>query len=108
MKPFVLYILAAIVEICGCFLFWSWLKLGRSPLWAILGIAALILFAFILTRVDSVFAGRVFAAYGGIYICASLVWMWIVEGSQPDRWDAIGAFTCILGAAIIIFGPRSF
>jgi small multidrug resistance family-3 protein len=108
MKSFSLYVAAAIAEIAGCFAFWSWLKFGKSPFWAILGVAALILFAFLLARVDSVFAGRAFAAYGGIYISASLAWMWIVEGTQPDRWDALGAVTCILGAAIIMFGPRTF
>ena len=108
MKPFVFYVAAAIAEIGGCFSFWYWLKLGKNPFWAVLGVISLIAFAFILTRVDSLFAGRAFAAYGGIYIFASLAWMWIVEGAQPDRWDAIGAATCILGAAIIVFGPRAF
>jgi small multidrug resistance family-3 protein len=61
----------------------------------------------LLTRVESVFAGRAFAAYGGVYIAASLLWLWIVEGAQPDRWDLIGGAICLIGAGIILLGPRS-
>mgnify|MGYP003712919843 FL=1 len=71
------------------------------------GVASLVLFAFLLTRIDSLFAGRAFAAYGGIYIAASLAWLWAVEGARPDRWDAAGALICLMGAAVILFGPRT-
>ena len=107
MKSLILYIAAAGAEIAGCFAFWAWLKLGKSGLWLIPGVAALVLFAFLLTRIDSLFAGRAFAAYGGVYIAASLVWLWAVEGARPDRWDAIGAAICLAGAAVILFGPRA-
>ena len=107
MKSLILYIAAAGAEIAGCFAFWAWLKLGKSGLWLIPGVAALVLFAFLLTRIDSLFAGRAFAAYGGVYIAASLVWLWAVEGARPDRWDAIGAVSCLIGAAVILFGPRA-
>ena len=107
MKSLILYIAAAGAEIAGCFAFWAWLKLGKSGLWLIPGVAALVLFAFLLTRIDSLFAGRAFAAYGGIYIAASLAWLWAVEGARPDRWDAIGAVICLIGAAVILFGPRA-
>ncbi len=100
------YILAAFAEIGGCFAFWAWLRLDKSPLWLLPGIASLALFAWLLTRIDADFAGRAYAAYGGVYILASLVWMWAVEGSRPDRWDAGGAAICIVGAIVIIFGPR--
>ncbi len=106
MRAFVIYVAAAIAEIGGCFAFWAWLRLGRSVLWLVPGIAALVLFAFLLTRIDSVYAGRAFAAYGGVYIVASLAWLWAVEGARPDRWDAMGAAICIIGAAVILFGPR--
>ncbi len=76
-------------------------------LWVVPGVVALVLFAYLLTRIDAAFAGRAFAAYGGVYIAASLAWMWAVEGARPDRWDAMGAAICILGAAIILFGPRA-
>ncbi len=107
MKSFALYIAAAAAEIAGCFAFWAWLRLGKSALWVIPGVASLILFAFLLTRIDSLFAGRAYAAYGGIYIAASLAWLWAVEGARPDRWDAAGALICLIGAAVILFGPRA-
>lgn len=106
MRAFAYYSAAALAEIGGCFAFWAWLRLGRSALWLVPGIAALALFAFLLTRIDAAFAGRAFAAYGGVYIAASLGWLWAVEGVRPDRWDALGAAICILGAAVILFGPR--
>ncbi len=107
MKSLALYTAAAAAEIAGCFAFWAWLRLGKSALWVIPGVAGLILFAFLLTKIDSLFAGRAFTAYGGIYIAASLAWMWAEEGARPDRWDAIGAAICLIGAAVILFGPRA-
>ncbi len=100
------YILAALAEIGGCFTFWAWLRLDRSPLWLAPGTASLILFAWMLTRIDADFAGRAYAAYGGIYILASLLWMWLIEGARPDRWDVIGAALCLAGTMVILFGPR--
>ena len=100
------YIAAASAEIAGCFAFWAWLRLGRSGLWAVPGVASLILFAWLLTLVDSSQAGRAYAAYGGVYIAASLTWLWLVEGLRPDRWDLAGAAICLLGAAVIVAGPR--
>ena len=106
MRSFAFYMAAAVAEIGGCFAFWAWLRLGKRALWVVPGMAALALFAYLLTRVDSAFAGRAYAAYGGVYIASSLLWMWIVEGARPDRWDLIGAAVCFLGAAVILFGPR--
>jgi small multidrug resistance family-3 protein len=100
------YVLAAIGEIGGCFTFWMWLRLYKSPLWLIPGMAALSLFAFALTRIDSDNAGRAYAAYGGIYIVASLLWLWGVEKVRPDRWDTLGALICLIGTGVILFGPR--
>ncbi len=101
------YVGAALAEIAGCFTFWAWLRLDRSPLWLIPGMASLAVFAWLLTRIDSDFAGRAYAAYGGVYIAASLVWLWVIESQRPDRWDVTGAAVCLLGAAIILWGPRS-
>lgn len=101
-----LYALAALAEIAGCFAFWAWARADKSLLWLIPGIASLCLFAFLLTKVDAAYAGRAFAAYGGVYILASLGWMWTVEGARPDRWDALGGAVCLTGAAIILWGPR--
>ena len=100
------YIGAAVAEITGCFAFWAWLRLDASVWWLVPGIASLAVFAYLLTLVDSVAAGRAYAAYGGVYISASLVWLWTVESLRPDRWDVIGALLCLAGAAVIIFGPR--
>ncbi len=97
---------AAVAEIAGSFAFWAWLRLDKSALWLIPGIVSLIIFAALLTRIDAAFAGRTYAAYGGVYIMASLVWMWRIEGMTPDRWDLIGGAICLIGAAVIIFGPR--
>jgi small multidrug resistance family-3 protein len=102
-----LFAMAALAEIAGCFAFWAWARLDRSPLWLVPGVLSLCLFAFLLTKVDAVFAGRAFAAYGGVYIAASLGWLWAVEGARPDRWDVIGAAVCLVGAGVILWGPRA-
>lgn len=98
---------AAVAEIAGCFSFWAWLRLDKSVWWLIPGLASLALFAYLLTLVQSAAAGRAYAAYGGVYIASSLLWLWIVEGIRPDRWDLIGAVLCLAGTAVILFGPRS-
>ena len=98
----VIFAIAAFFEIAGCFAFWVWVRRGATPLVLALGIASLIGFAFALTRVDSAFAGRAYAAYGGIYIAASLVWLWVVEGQIPTRSDLLGAMLAIAGALVII------
>lgn len=100
------YVGAALAEIAGCFAFWAWLRQGQSILWLIPGIAALALFAWLLTLADVEHAGRTYAAYGGVYIASALAWMWAVEGVRPDRWDMVGLVVCLAGAAIILFGPR--
>ena len=103
----VVYAGAALAEIAGCFSFWAWLRLDRSPLWLVPGVLCLLAFAWALTRIDADFAGRAYAAYGGVYIAASLAWAWAVEGNPPDRWDLIGAAVCLTGAGIILLGPRA-
>ena len=102
-----LYVAAALAEIAGCFAVWAWMRLGASALWLIPGVAALAAFAWLLTLAPSDVAGRAFAAYGGVYITASLVWLWAVEGQRPYAWDAGGAIFCLVGAAIILFGPHT-
>jgi small multidrug resistance family-3 protein len=99
-----LYVVAAIAEIAGCFSFWAWLRLNRGPWVLVPGVASLIAFAWLLTRAESAAAGRVYAAYGGVYITASLLWLWTVEGVRPDRWDVTGMGLCLIGAAVIFFG----
>nr|WP_229773727.1 YnfA family protein [Iodidimonas muriae] len=106
MAALAVYIGAAVAEIAGCFAFWAWLRLDKSALWLAPGMISLAVFAFLLTRIDSDFAGRAYAAYGGIYIASSLAWLWLVEAQRPDRWDVIGAAICVFGAAVILLGPR--
>ena len=101
------YVGAALAEIAGCFAFWAWLRMGKSPWWLVPGIMSLALFAYFLTLVDAQHAGRTYAAYGGIYIAAALLWLWSVEGTAPDRWDLTGAAVSLVGAGIILLGPRS-
>ncbi len=107
MRSFGVYLAADLAEIAGCFAFWAWLRLHQPMWWIIPGLAALALFGYLLTFVETSAAGRAYAAYGGVYIAASLAWLWAVEGSRPDRWDLIGGAICLIGAAIILFGPRS-
>jgi small multidrug resistance family-3 protein len=97
---------AALAEIAGCYAVWAWLRLGKSPLWLVPGAASLALFAFLLTRIEAPAAGRAYAAYGGIYVAVSLVWLLVVERVRPDRWDLVGAMLCIAGAGVILFAPR--
>jgi len=106
MPTIVAYVGAAIAEIAGCFAFWAWLRLDRPAWWIVPGLAALALFALLLAQSQAIAAGRAYAAYGGVYIAASLVWLWLVEGVRPDRWDLIGGAICLLGAAVILAGPR--
>ncbi len=98
---------AAIAEIAGCYAFWAWLKLGRSIWWTVPGMLSLGLFAYFLTLIDADHAGRSYATYGGGYIVAAVIWLWLAEGVQPDRWDLLGAAICIVGASVILFGPRA-
>jgi small multidrug resistance family-3 protein len=102
----VAYLGAALAEIVGCFAFWAWLRLDKSAWWLVPGIASLCLFAYLLTLVNAEHAGRTFAAYGGVYIMSALLWLWLAEGVKPDRWDVIGTAVCLLGAAVILWGPR--
>jgi small multidrug resistance family-3 protein len=101
-----IYALAALAEIGGCFAFWAWLRMGKPVWWLLPGVAALVLFAWLLTLSPAEHAGRAYAVYGGIYIVATLGWLWVVEGFRPDRWDLIGGAVCVAGAAIILWGPR--
>ncbi len=100
------YAAAALAEIAGCFAFWAWLRLGRTALWLVPGMAALAGFAWLLAQSPAAQAGRAYAAYGGVYIAASLLWLWLVESRRPDPWDLAGAALCLAGAAIILWAPR--
>lgn len=104
LSTILIYALASLFEIAGCFSFWAWLRLGQSALWLIPGMASLIAFAWLLTFSAQPAAGRSFAAYGGIYIAASILWMWLAEGVRPDRFDLAGLLLA-LGGTLVILGP---
>jgi small multidrug resistance family-3 protein len=104
---YLIFVAAALAEIAGCFAFWAWWRLNKSPLWLAPGVASLMLFAWLLALSGTDAAGRAYAAYGGIYIAASLLWLWLAEGVRPDRWDLVGAAICIVGASVILLVPRA-
>jgi small multidrug resistance family-3 protein len=106
LSTFFVFAAAALAEIAGCFAFWAWLRQGKSILWLVPGIVSLMLFAYLLTLTPSDHAGRAYAAYGGIYIVASLLWLWLAEGQRPDRWDLTGGAVALAAAAVILFAPR--
>lgn len=105
MKTAVLFVLTAAAEIGGCYLPYLWLREGRSAWLLVPGAACLALFAWLLT-LHPTGAGRTYAAYGGVYVAAAVLWMWGVEGRRPDRWDLIGGAVCLIGTGIIVFAPR--
>ena len=101
-----IFFIAAFFEIFGCFAFWLYFRLEKTPLCLALGTVSLILFAYVLTKIDVEQAGRVYAIYGGIYIFASLLWLVLIEKESFNRWDIIGAGICILGASVIFIGNQ--
>lgn len=101
-----LFFVTAIAEIVGCYLPYLWLQ-NRAPVWVLLPAAAsLMLFAWLLTLHPTA-AGRVYAAYGGVYVATALLWLWVVDGERPQLWDITGAGVAMAGMAIIMFAPRT-
>lgn len=106
MKTFALFILTAVAEIVGCYLPYLWLNKGGTA-WLLLP-AALSLAAFAwLLSLHPATAGRVYAAYGGVYIAVALAWLWAVDGVRPSAWDVAGVAVSLAGMAIIAFQPRA-
>jgi small multidrug resistance family-3 protein len=106
LKTFALYAVTAVAEILGCYLPYLWLKRGDSAWLLIPALVSLTLFAWLLTLHPTA-AGRVYAAYGGVYIGVAILWLWLVDGVRPTSWDLIGAAVAVTGMAVIILGPRS-
>lgn len=105
MKTPLLYLLTALAEIVGCYLPYLWLKQGRS-IWLLVPAAvSLALFAWLLTLHDAA-SGRVYAAYGGVYIAVAIGWLWVVDGIRPSAWDIAGVAVALAGMGIIAFQPR--
>lgn len=105
LKTLALFIATAIAEIVGCYLPYLWLHKG-APAWVLLPAAvSLALFVWLLTLHPAA-AGRVYAAYGGVYVATALLWLWAVDGIRPTAWDLAGGAVAIAGMAIIMFAPR--
>ena len=106
MLNYIWFFLAAVFEIAGCYGFWMWLRQGKSVWWLVPAMFSLAIFAVLLTKVEAVYAGRAYAAYGGIYIVTSIAWLAVVERIRPLSSDWIGLGLCFAGATIILLGPR--
>ncbi len=105
MKTLLLFVLTAIAEIVGCYLPYLWLREQRSA-WLLLPAAgSLAAFVWLLTLHPAA-SGRVYAAYGGVYVAVALLWLWTVQDMRPTRWDLLGAGLCLAGMAVIMFAPR--
>ena len=105
MKTLLLYVATALAEIVGCYLPWLWLK-GGKPVWLLLPAAvSLAAFAWLLTLHEAA-SGRVYAAYGGMYISVAILWLWTVDGIRPSAWDVAGVVVTLAGMSIIAFQPK--
>ncbi len=105
LRSLLLFFLAGVAEIGGGYAVWRWLRDGAPLLYGLLGFLALSLYGVIATGQPANF-GRVYAAYGGVFIVMSLIWGWVVDGHTPDRWDLVGAVFAILGVVVMMYAPR--
>ncbi len=106
LKTVGLFLITALAEIAGCYLPYLWLREGKTAWLLVPGALSLALFAWLLSLHPTA-AGRVYAAYGGVYIFMAILWLWAVEGVRPTAWDLLGSLVALLGMAIIMFAPRS-
>jgi small multidrug resistance family-3 protein len=106
LKTILLFMLTAVAEIAGCYLPYLWLREGKSAWLMIPAALCLALFAWLLTLHPTA-AGRVYAAYGGVYIFVAILWLWVVDGIRPTAWDVLGSLVALAGMGIIMFGPRN-
>ncbi|BED89669.1 UPF0060 membrane protein [Pseudoalteromonas sp. MM1] len=104
-KTIALFTITALAEIIGCYLPYLWLKEDKSIFLLVPAAISLALFAWLLTLHPAA-AGRVYAAYGGVYICVALLWLWAIDGVKLTMWDVVGGAVALLGMAIIIFAPK--
>lgn len=101
-----LFFVASFFEIFGCYTFWLYFRDTKSHYWLTIGVISLVIFAYVLTKIDVANASRVYAIYGGIYIVSSLLWLIYVEKEMFNRWDLIGATISLFGALIIYLGNK--
>ena len=102
-----LFVIAAVAEIGGAWLVWQGVREGRGVVFIGLGIMALAIYGFVATFQPDPHFGRILAAYGGIFVAGSLAWGIVVDGFRPDRWDLLGAAICLVGVAVLMYGPRA-
>jgi small multidrug resistance family-3 protein len=100
----VLYLMTALAEILGCYLWWLWLRQDKSAWCGVAGLAVLAIFAWLLTLHDAA-SGRVYAAYGGVYIGIAIAWLWVIDGIKPSIWDVAGVSLALAGMAVIVLQP---
>lgn len=104
-KSVLLFVLAGLLEIGGGWLVWQWWRAGAP--WVLGAIGAVVLFAYgIVPTYQPAHFGRVYAAYGGVFVVLSLLWGWVIDGARPDRFDVLGGAVCMAGVAIIMYAPR--
>ena len=106
LKMISIFIIAGLAEIGGGYLIWQWLREGRSAVWGLCGGIALVLYGVIVTFQTFPSFGRVYAAYGGVFVFLSVLWGWGIDKKTPDVYDFIGAFICLVGVSVILFAPR--
>jgi len=106
LQSIVLFIAAGLCEIGGGYLVWLWLREGKSIWLALMGAVILVLYGVIPTFQPSPNFGRVYAAYGGVFVVMSMLWGWKIDGKTPDMYDLVGAAVCIVGIAVIMYAPR--
>lgn len=106
LRSLFLFVLAGLCEIGGGYLFWLWLREGKSAWLGVIGVGALIMYAILPTLQPANF-GRVYAAYGGVFIVLSILWGWGIDRITPDRYDLLGGWIALLGVLVIMYAPRS-
>jgi small multidrug resistance family-3 protein len=105
-RSLLLFVLAGLCEIGGGYLFWLWLREGKSAWLAVLGTVILAIYA-VLPTLQTVSFGRAYAAYGGVFVVLSIFWGWLVDGIAPDKYDLLGGWIALLGVLVIMFAPRT-
>ena len=107
LRTLALFVLAAFAEIGGAWLVWQGVREHRGPVWVLGGLLSLSAYGFVATLQPDSHFGRLLAAYGGIFVAGSLAWGMVADGFRPDRYDYLGAGVCLVGVAVIMFGPRA-
>ncbi|AWB91915.1 YnfA family protein [Aeromicrobium chenweiae] len=106
LRSITLFVAAAVAEIGGAWLVWQGVREHKGWAWMGAGVIALGIYGFVATLQPDANFGRILAAYGGVFVAGSLAWGMVADGFKPDRWDVTGALICLVGVAVIMYGPR--